>query len=69
MTKPKRHKRDRTTRAYSRGYQAGLFGRSREQCPHQALAARESWLEGWVAGHRDHSDGTLAASGLHKRPL
>ena len=69
MTTAKRHKRDRTNRAWNRGYQAGIFGRSKEQCPHAAIAARESWLEGWMIGHRDHSDGALPVSGFHKRPL
>lgn len=69
MTNAKSHKRDRTTRAWNRGYQAGLFGRSREQCPHQADAARMSWLDGWANGQTDHADGADSLSGLHKRPL
>lgn len=63
----KRHKRDRTSRAWQRGYQAGLVGRSRELCPHGQLTARSSWLDGWHEGHRDLEDGTIPLSGLHKR--
>lgn len=69
MTNAKRHKRDRTTRAWNRGYQAGLFGRSKELCPHQTLSARDSWLDGWANGHNDHADGAVPLSGIHKRPL
>ncbi|MFZ1874424.1 MAG: ribosome modulation factor, partial [Chania sp.] len=36
----KRQKRDRLERAQSRGYQAGIAGRSRELCPYQSLDAR-----------------------------
>jgi ribosome modulation factor len=43
----KRQKRDRLERAHSRGYQAGLVGKSREHCPYSTLDAREHWLGGW----------------------
>ncbi|MEE4246802.1 MAG: ribosome modulation factor [Kangiellaceae bacterium] len=43
----KRQKRDRLERAHSRGYQAGLVGKSRENCPYSALEAKEQWLGGW----------------------
>jgi ribosome modulation factor len=43
----KRQKRDRLERAHSRGYQAGLIGKSREHCPYNTLDAREHWLGGW----------------------
>ena len=39
----KRQKRDRLERAHSRGYFAGLEGRSKELCPYQTLDAR--WRE------------------------
>ncbi|CFU89450.1 MULTISPECIES: ribosome modulation factor [Yersinia pseudotuberculosis complex] len=42
----KRQKRDRLERALSRGYQAGISGRSREICPYQSLDARSHWLGG-----------------------
>ncbi|PHM40216.1 ribosome modulation factor [Xenorhabdus mauleonii] len=43
----KRQKRDRLARALSRGYQAGILGRSWENCPYQSLDARSYWLGGW----------------------
>ncbi len=43
----KRQKRDRMERAHSRGYQAGLVGKSRDNCPYNTLEAKEQWLGGW----------------------
>jgi ribosome modulation factor len=43
----KRQKRDKLTRAHSKGYQAGIVGRSKEYCPFQASTARSHWLGGW----------------------
>ncbi|PSF45136.1 ribosome modulation factor [Escherichia coli] len=31
----------------SRGYQAGIAGRSKEMCPYQTLNQRSQWLGGW----------------------
>ncbi|WP_406667787.1 ribosome modulation factor [Gallaecimonas sp. GXIMD1310] len=49
----KRQKRDRLERALSRGYQAGIGGRSKEACPYQNLDARSHWLSGWRAAIED----------------
>ncbi len=46
----KRQKRDRGERAYSRGYQAALQGRSREACPFVDDNTRQAWLNGWREG-------------------
>ena len=43
----KRQKRDKLTRAHAKGYQAGISGRSKENCPFQAFDARSQWLGGW----------------------
>lgn len=43
----KRQKRDKLTRAHSKGYQAGIIGRSKENCPFHASDARSHWLGGW----------------------
>ena len=69
MSLTKRSKRDRTTRAWQRGYKAGLIGRSQDQCPHQSPQPRSSWMDGWAAGHEDQTEGSVAIGGLHKRPL
>lgn len=65
----KRHKRDRVTRAWQKGYQAGLTGRSRDLCPHQAEAARSNWIEGWQAGQDDLNEGACSVGGLYKRAV
>jgi len=43
----KRQKRDRIERAFTKGYNAGITGRSKEICPYQGPDARGSWLGGW----------------------
>ena len=42
----KRQKRDRQDRAHSRGYQAGILGRSKEKCPYEDLDIKSEWLGG-----------------------
>ncbi|MBL4829268.1 ribosome modulation factor [Aliivibrio kagoshimensis] len=56
----KRQKRDRLERAQSKGYQAGINGRSSEACPYQMTDTRSYWLGGW----RDARD--EKQSGLYK---
>ncbi|ABD81011.1 ribosome modulation factor [Saccharophagus degradans] len=58
----KRQKRDHTSRAFTRGYQAGVEGRSRSLCPHSTGEIKQSWLTGWREGREDHWNGfnTLA---------
>jgi ribosome modulation factor len=43
----KRQKRDKMTRAHAKGYQAGIAGRAKENCPFQESGARSEWLGGW----------------------
>ncbi len=49
----KRQKRDRLARALSKGYQAGMQGRSKELCPYFAIDARSHWLGGWRQAMED----------------
>ena len=49
----KRQKRNRMERAHSRGYQAGLGGRSRETCPYHTLTPKEHWMSGWREARAD----------------
>lgn len=51
----KRQKRDRLERAQSRGYQAGLSGKSKELCPYQSINARSEWLGGWRQAIEDRA--------------
>ena len=43
----KRQKRDKSTRAHAKGYQAGISGRSKENCPFKTAETRSQWLGGW----------------------
>ncbi|AFT70087.1 Ribosome modulation factor [Alloalcanivorax dieselolei B5] len=61
----KRQKRSREERAYSRGYQAGYKGKSKDFCPFDALQARSSWLNGWREGHVDQLHGLVGVAGIH----
>nr|WP_086938603.1 ribosome modulation factor [Thaumasiovibrio occultus] len=56
----KRQKRDRLERAQKSGYQAGINGRSSENCPYQAVDAKTQWLGGWREARED------VHSGLYK---
>ncbi|QIZ76572.1 ribosome modulation factor [Ferrimonas lipolytica] len=51
----KRQKRDKMERAFARGYQAGLTGRSKELCPYQSVDVKMQWLGGW----REAIDGKI----------
>ncbi|MDP4789306.1 MAG: ribosome modulation factor [Haliea sp.] len=42
----KRQKRDMSSRAYDRGYQAGVTGRSIDFCPHANEEPRQQWVSG-----------------------
>ncbi|MFD1006791.1 MULTISPECIES: ribosome modulation factor [Oceanisphaera] len=53
----KRQKRDRLERARTRGYQAGVSGRSREHCPHSDIDAKGYWLGGWRDAMEDKGSG------------
>lgn len=53
----KRQKRDCIARAQSRGYQAGMAGKSRDTCPHEHGETRHMWISGWREGREDHWNG------------
>lgn len=53
----KRQKRDKLTRAHSKGYQAGISGRSKDICPFQQNVARSEWLGGWREAVEDRQIG------------
>jgi len=62
----KRQKRDMCTRAFDRGYHAGLGGRSIDTCPHNDERQRQSWVCGWREGRSDQWDGLTGISGVHR---
>ncbi|GAC14800.1 ribosome modulation factor [Aliiglaciecola lipolytica] len=53
----KRQKRDKLSRAHSKGYQAGISGRSKENCPFQTTESRSEWLGGWREAIEDRNIG------------
>ena len=62
----RRQKRNMNTRAYDRGYQAGLSGRSIDFCPHVEETHRLNWVSGWREGRYDQWDGYTGVSGVLK---
>ena len=62
----RRQKRDMNSRAFDKGYQAGVSGRSSEDCPHANEEHRQHWLSGWREGRADQWDGLTGVSGVHK---
>ena len=57
MEQMKRQKRDNLGRAHSNGYQAGLGGKTKEQCPYQNIDAKSQWLGGWRDAISDRNVG------------
>ena len=62
----RRQKRDKSNRAYARGYQIGNSGRSREQSPFTDVPMHQFWLSGWRDGRSDLWSGMSGVAGLHK---
>ena len=55
----KRQKRDRQDRAHSKGYRAGISGRSKDHCPYQNLEIKSEWLGGWREAIEDRHQGLI----------
>lgn len=64
----KRQKRDIEERAFKKGYQAGITGKSKSLCQISNPTAKQNWLSGWREGRGDNWDGLIGVSGLHKLP-
>jgi ribosome modulation factor len=62
----RRQKRDMSTRAFDKGYQVGVGGRSLDLCPHEEQEQRQHWIAGWREGRVDQWDGLTGVSGVHK---
>ena len=62
----KSQKRDPGLRAYKKGYQAGLSGKSNTACPSKHEPERQQWMVGWREGHQDNLDGLTGVSGVPK---
>ena len=64
----KKHKRDKEDRAFSKGYQIGLRGKSKSLNPYGDRNARQSWLSGWRQGREDNWDGLTGIAGVGREP-
>lgn len=64
----KRHKRERDELLYSRGFNAGLTGRSQELCPYQNINLRQYWMAGWREGRSNQREGLHGVAALHLVP-
>jgi len=64
----KRQKRDIDQRAFNKGYQIGVSGKSKSLCPNTTQTAQQNWLSGWREGRGDNWDGLTGVSGIHKIP-
>ena len=62
----RRLKRDPLERAFLRGYQYGISGKSRELCPFTLPSVRQAWLNGWREGRGDNWDGMTGTAGIHR---
>lgn len=62
----RRLKRDPLERAFTRGYQHGISGRSRDLCPFTNANMRQSWLNGWREGRGDNWDGLTGTASLQR---
>ena len=60
----RRQKRDKNDRAFARGYQLGVHGKSKELCPFQENETRQAWLSGWRTGRGDNWDGFVGTAGV-----
>jgi ribosome modulation factor len=66
----RRLKRDPLERAFLRGYQHGINGKSRDLCPFTdtstSTSARQAWINGWREGRGDNWDGLTGTAGIHR---
>ena len=62
----RRQKRDMNERAFQRGYQAGVAGKSQDSCPHENENSRQEWVNGWREGRVDNWEGFTGVAGVHK---
>lgn len=53
----KSQKRSPSEKAFSKGYQAAIAGKSWDKCPHESGPARDTWMSGWREGREDKWNG------------
>ena len=62
----RRLKRDPMERAFQRGYEHGVSGKSQDTCPFNNPSTRQNWINGWREGRADRWDGYTGISGVHR---
>jgi ribosome modulation factor len=62
-------KRNKSIRAYAKGYQSGVCGKTKDFCPYSYGDVRQAWLTGWREGRTDNWDSLIGVSGLHKQAM
>ncbi len=64
----KRQKRDRSSVLFNRGFNAGLVGKSKDECPVTIGDLRTQWMSGWREGREAHWNGQSGVSAIHANP-
>jgi ribosome modulation factor len=64
----RRQKRDLGQRAFNKGYQAGITGKSKSLCENYSDDIQQDWLNGWREGREDNWNGMTGVSGIHRLP-
>lgn len=64
----RRQKRDSLQRLFNKGYQAGVSGKSKSNCPAMKADHQQTWINGWREGREDNWNGMIGVSGIHKLP-
>lgn len=62
----KRQKRNQIEHAFSKGYIAGVRGKSRGLCPYLTGDARMEWMNGWREAREDQWNGYNMAACAQK---
>lgn len=65
----KRQRRDRSEQLFSRGFQAGVGGRSFEFCPYQDVNLKQHWMAGWREGRACYHQGMSGVSALPRMSM
>ncbi|WP_151703316.1 ribosome modulation factor [Nitrincola alkalilacustris] len=64
----KRQKRDPSSTLFSRGFNAGIGGKSKEDCPVTEAEKRSHWMRGWREGREAHWNGMSGVSAIQVNP-
>ena len=60
----RRQKRDKSSRAFTRGYQIGVHGKTRDLCPYHDEDFKQAWLNGWPSSAQPSTGERVLSSGV-----